>query len=106
MLRVGMIGLGGIARSHAQGIAELDDVEIVACADLIESTRAEYMDAYDVPKGYASHTELLEDPDIDAVGRGAGSSPAPPAERGRAERGQARAGGEADGADAWSSATR
>ena len=63
-----MIGLGGIARSHAQGIAELDDVEIVACADLIESTRAEYMDAYDVPKGYASHTELLEDPDIDAVG--------------------------------------
>ncbi len=63
-----MIGLGGIARSHAQGIAELDDVEIVACADLIEATRAEYMDAYDVPKGYASHTELLEDPDIDAVG--------------------------------------
>ena len=68
MLRVGMIGLGGIARSHAQGIAELDDVEIVACADLIESTRAEYMDTYDVPKGYASHTELLEDPNIDAVG--------------------------------------
>ena len=68
MLRVGLIGLGGIARSHADGIAQLEDVELVACADLIESTRAQFMDNYDVPKGYASHTELLEDSEIDAVG--------------------------------------
>ena len=68
MLRVGLIGLGGIARSHADGIAQLDDVKLVACADLIESTRAQFMDTHDVPKGYASHTELLQDPEIDAVG--------------------------------------
>ena len=36
MLRVGMIGLGGIARSHCEAIAGLADVEVVACADLIE----------------------------------------------------------------------
>ena len=95
-----MIGLGGIARSHAQGIAELDDVEIVACADLIESTRAQFMDTYDVPKGYASHTELLQDPEIDAVGVVLGHQLAPPAERGCAQRRQARTGREAHGAHA------
>ncbi len=68
MLRVGMIGLGGIARSHCDAIAGLDNVEIVAVADLIEANRRTFMEKYDIPKGYSSHTELLRDPDIDAVG--------------------------------------
>ena len=42
MLRVGMIGLGGIARSHCDAIAGLADVEVVACADLIEANRNEF----------------------------------------------------------------
>ena len=68
MLRVGMIGLGGIARSHCDAIAGLDNVQVVAVADLIEANRRTFMDKYDIPKGYSSHTELLRDPDIDAVG--------------------------------------
>ncbi|MBM4435980.1 MAG: Gfo/Idh/MocA family oxidoreductase [Actinobacteria bacterium] len=68
MLNVGLIGLGGIARSHASAIATLDDVKLVAVADLIPEKRAEYMQKYGVPKGYASHTELLKDPEVEAVG--------------------------------------
>ncbi|MCZ6676033.1 MAG: Gfo/Idh/MocA family oxidoreductase [Candidatus Poribacteria bacterium] len=66
-LRVGVIGLGGIARSHCDAIATLDNVEVVAVADLFEEKRREYMDKYNIPKGYASHTELLQDDEIDAV---------------------------------------
>ena len=68
MLNVGIIGLGGIANSHCRGIAELDDVKVVAVADLMEERRAEFMAEYDIPKGYETHTELLADPEIDAVG--------------------------------------
>ena len=67
MLNVGIIGLGGIARSHCEAIATLDDVRVIAVADLLEEPRQRYMGEYDIPRGYASHTELLQDDDIDAV---------------------------------------
>ena len=35
-LRVGIIGLGGIARAHGDAIATLDNIEVVAVADLFE----------------------------------------------------------------------
>ena len=67
MLKVGIVGLGGISSSHLQAIATLDDVEVVACADLLEEPRARTMKEYGVARGYASHTELLKDDEIDAV---------------------------------------
>ena len=36
-------------------------------ADLFEEPRQRYMETYDIPKGYSSHTELLQDDEIDAV---------------------------------------
>ena len=52
MLKVGLIGLGGIARSHADAISNLDNVEIVAVADLFEDVRTDFMKKWDIPKGY------------------------------------------------------
>lgn len=66
-LRVGIIGLGGIARAHCDAIAHIDQVEVVAVADLLEEKRREYMDKYNIPHGYATHTELLQDDQVDAV---------------------------------------
>ena len=66
-LKVGIIGLGGIARPHCEAIATLDNVEVVAVADLIEENRQRYMDEYGIPKGYETHHDLLKDDEIDAV---------------------------------------
>ena len=66
-LRVGIIGLGEIAKSHCSAIAELDSVEVVAVADFFEDKQRQYMDQYNIAKGYSTHTELLEDPEVDAV---------------------------------------
>ena len=54
MLKVGIIGLGGIARSHAAAIAELDNVEITAVADLFPEVRERFMSTWGVGKGYAT----------------------------------------------------
>ena len=67
MLNVGIIGLGGIARSHCEAIKSLDNVQVLAVADLFEEPRQRYMETYDIPRGYSSHTELLKDDEIDAV---------------------------------------
>ena len=66
-LKVGIIGLGGIARAHCDAIATLENVEVVAVADLFEVNRRAYMEKYDIPKGYSSHTELLVDAEVEAV---------------------------------------
>ena len=66
-LRVGIIGLGGIARAHGDAIATLDNVEVIAVADLFEDKRQQFMERYGVPKGYVSHVELLQDEEVDAV---------------------------------------
>ncbi len=66
-LKVGIIGLGGIARQHCNSIAHIDEIEVVAVADLFEEKRREYMEKYDIPRGYPSHTELLKDDEVDAV---------------------------------------
>ena len=67
-LRVGIIGLGGIARKHCGAISTLDDVEVVAVADMIEERRQHYVGEYDIPKSYPHHTDLLKDDSIEAVG--------------------------------------
>ena len=66
-LRVGIIGLGGIARPHCEAISNQEGVEIIAVADLLEEKRREYMDKYGIPRGYETHTELLEDEEVEAV---------------------------------------
>ena len=66
-LRVGIIGLGGIARAHGDAIATLDNVEVIAVADLFEDKRQQFMERYGVSKGYVSHVELLQDEEVDAV---------------------------------------
>ena len=67
MIRVGLIGLGGIVNQHAAAVAALENVEVVAVADLFEKTRTAYMDRWGEVRGYASHTELLRDDTVDAV---------------------------------------
>jgi phthalate 4,5-cis-dihydrodiol dehydrogenase len=66
-LRAGIIGLGGIARQHCEAIATLDNIDLIAVADLEEENRQKYVGQYDIPKSYDHHTALLEDDSIDAV---------------------------------------
>ncbi|MCY3906034.1 MAG: Gfo/Idh/MocA family oxidoreductase, partial [Anaerolineaceae bacterium] len=67
MLRVGIVGLGGISRSHGDAIETLPNVEIVAAADLLEAPRQAFCDRYEVPRAYPSHSELLKDDEVQAV---------------------------------------
>lgn len=66
-IKVGIIGLSGIVRKHCEAIQHLENVEVIAVADLLEERRNEYMSKYDIPRGYKNHLELLEDKEIDAV---------------------------------------
>lgn len=68
MLRVGIIGNGGIANCHASGYKELKDrVEIVACCDINEEKAKNFAEKYDIPNYYTDCRDMLKNEDIDLI---------------------------------------
>lgn len=65
-IRFGIIGCGVIGKLHAQQLSLIDDAEIVAFADIIESRAKEYAAEFG-GKVYTDYIELLKNPDVDAV---------------------------------------
>ena len=69
--RVGIIGTGWIAHAHMNAYKEMDNVEVVAGADLIPGKARKFFDEYDMPdvKCYGHHSEMLADKslNLDAV---------------------------------------
>lgn len=67
-LRVGVIGTGFIAPVHIEGLQRNPDlVKAVAVAGTSLDKARQVAGRYGLEKAYASHKELLKDPDIDAV---------------------------------------
>lgn len=66
-LRVAFIGAGGIAGTHMRYLAEMDDVELVALADINEQSTARHAEAYNVPECFTDCEEMLAKVQPDAV---------------------------------------
>ena len=69
-LKVGIIGAGWIAEAHVNQYLKMDDVEVVAVADLVEGKAQKFIDTHKVvgAKPYNSDVEMLEKvKDLDAV---------------------------------------
>ncbi len=62
-----IIGAGGIARAHLRALATLEDVNVVAVADVVPGKAREMADLYGIPHAYERHEELVQHPDLDAV---------------------------------------
>lgn len=71
--KVGIIGTGWIAGSHIESYMQMDDVDIVAVADLIPGKAEKFIARYNQNGGldnvhyYPSHKELLDCEALDAV---------------------------------------
>lgn len=71
--KVGIIGTGWIAEAHLESYLEMDDVDIVAMADLIPDKAEKFNARYnkdgklDNVRFYPSHKEMLDSEELDAV---------------------------------------
>ena len=63
MLKVGLIGVGGISGAHIQGWLSLEGVELVALCDI----RPEQMEQYPDIKHYTEFEDMLANEDIDIL---------------------------------------
>jgi len=66
-LRVGMIGAGGIAGTHADNYKKFDDVELLAACDVNEAGLARFKDKYAIPQTFKTWQEMLKHVELDAV---------------------------------------
>lgn len=66
-VRIGLIGGGGIANAHLAGYATIPDrVKVTAVADAVPETLAQRVEQLGAT-GYSDFTELVNDPNVDAV---------------------------------------
>jgi len=65
-LKIGMIGCGGIARAHAERLKSLEEVSIVAFADIIREKAESFSKKYG-GKAYTDWHEMLKKESLDIV---------------------------------------
>ncbi len=66
-LKVGVIGVGGIARTHMPGWEASPHTEVVAGADLSQESLDRWSAAHNVSRVVTDSAELINDPDIDII---------------------------------------
>lgn len=67
-LKVAIIGCGGIgAGRHMPSYANMDNVDIIACCDILEERAKKTAEKFDVPAYYTDYKEVLKIEGLDAV---------------------------------------
>jgi predicted dehydrogenase len=66
-LQVGVIGVGGIARTHMPGWEASEHAEVVAGADISEAALERWGKTYGIDRLVTDGKDLLSDPDIDII---------------------------------------
>ncbi|MEW6355936.1 MAG: Gfo/Idh/MocA family oxidoreductase [Planctomycetota bacterium] len=67
MLRIGMIGCGGISNHHAKRLKQIENAQIVHCADVNAAAAEKMAQEYGAAKHGGDYRALLDDKDVDAV---------------------------------------
>ena len=65
--RIGIIGCGGMGRSHSRAWTAYPRAEVVAAMDIHEEAAKRVSDEYDVPAIYTDVDEMLAKEDLDIV---------------------------------------
>ncbi|MHB9130231.1 MAG: Gfo/Idh/MocA family protein [Armatimonadota bacterium] len=66
-IRWGILGLGGIAGSFADGVRVLEDAEVRACGSRSAEKSAAFGERWGIPNRHAGYEALVSDPEVDAV---------------------------------------
>lgn len=67
MIRLGIVGTGGMANAHANAYRLIKGVSVVACADVDTARAAGFAARWKIPAAYGSHTEMLANEALNAV---------------------------------------
>ena len=67
MIRVGLVGTGGMAHAHAHTFARMRGCKLVAVADVDRDRAQAFADRFGISEVYTSQADLLKGSDVDAI---------------------------------------
>jgi predicted dehydrogenase len=67
MIRLGIIGTGGMANAHAENYKALKGVRLVACCDIDPKRASAFAEKWNIPRSYTDYAEMLAQEEMDAV---------------------------------------
>ena len=67
MIKIGIVGTGGMGNHHASQFTKMEGVKVVACCDVSEQRRKAFAEKWKVPAVYADYHEMLEKEELDGV---------------------------------------
>ena len=65
--RVGIIGCGGMGRSHANNWSNTGRAEVVTASDISEASAAKFAEEFGLPTHYADFGEMCKKENLDIV---------------------------------------
>ena len=66
-LRVAVIGAGGVAGVHLRSFQGMEDVDVVAVADVVEEKARQRAEEFEIPEAFTDHRKMLRRVEVDAV---------------------------------------
>lgn len=67
MIRLGVVGTGGMANGHARSFARIRGCKVVACSDIDLKRAQAFAERHSIPAAFGNVDEMLASADIDAV---------------------------------------
>ena len=67
MIKLGIVGTGGISHWHAEEFSKIKGVEIVAACDINKKVLEEFINQYDIKNKFLSVDQMLSEVELDAV---------------------------------------
>src|SRR3989339_1357575 len=67
MIRLAVLGTGGMANGHARAFKEIKGVKLVSCCDIREDSAKKFAEAHDVPAYYTDLKKMLRNEKLDAI---------------------------------------
>ena len=67
MIRLAIIGTGGMANGHASSFKAIKGCELAACCDIVPGRAKAFAEKYGIPKAYANAEEMLKKERLDGV---------------------------------------
>ncbi|MCC6579835.1 MAG: Gfo/Idh/MocA family oxidoreductase, partial [Phycisphaeraceae bacterium] len=67
MIRIGVIGTGGMAKGHAKLFQEIKGVKLVACCDVLKERAQAYANEFGIPTAYDNYEEMMDKEKLDGI---------------------------------------
>ncbi len=67
MIKLAIIGTGGMANAHASEFAKIEGCAIVACSDRVPGRAAQFAEKHNIPAAYDDNDEMLDTEELDGV---------------------------------------